>query len=292
MKKLIYTLALALAGTFAQAQVKIGANPGSIGTNSNLEVEATNGSKTVIRKDNGNMGIGTQSPATKLEISSGSANTSGLRLSDLNSTTPPFSGTTATLGVNQNGDVVVVNGVTGTNTGTTQVMRIGFNYQTMPGNSTTPYRFYQANSAAEMGTNYFGGQNYINTIIGSSFQESIAIPAGSGTRARTTDRIFIPAGVYKISIGIEGTFSGNSSANYLGVQVNVDNTIYTGIPISNIDYFENTGAFATTLLELTVGRYIDFEGYCQYFSFSVNNPTSGAASPKIYNSTIMIEKLL
>ncbi len=41
MKKFIYTLALALAGTCAQAQVKVGNNPGTINPGSVLEMEAT-----------------------------------------------------------------------------------------------------------------------------------------------------------------------------------------------------------------------------------------------------------
>lgn len=50
------------------AQVKIGANPTTIGTNNNLEVEAANGNKTVIQKNNGNVGIGTTTPTAKLHV--------------------------------------------------------------------------------------------------------------------------------------------------------------------------------------------------------------------------------
>lgn len=44
------------------AQVKIGANPATIGTSSNLEVESTNGNKTIINKTTGQLTIqdGTQ----------------------------------------------------------------------------------------------------------------------------------------------------------------------------------------------------------------------------------------
>ncbi len=45
-----------------QAQVKIGSNPSTISTNVNLEVEASNGLKTVITKDSGSVGIGTNTP--------------------------------------------------------------------------------------------------------------------------------------------------------------------------------------------------------------------------------------
>lgn len=42
MKKVLYILTLVLAGTLAQAQVKVGANPGTINGGSALEIEATN----------------------------------------------------------------------------------------------------------------------------------------------------------------------------------------------------------------------------------------------------------
>ncbi len=62
MKKLLYTLSLALLGTLAHAQVKIGSNPGTIGSSSNLEIEASNGNKTSINKSTGQVTIadGTQ----------------------------------------------------------------------------------------------------------------------------------------------------------------------------------------------------------------------------------------
>ncbi|REA62926.1 hypothetical protein DSL64_08430 [Dyadobacter luteus] len=79
---LIAAFVAASSGAFAQ--VKIGSNPVVIGPNNNLEVEATNGNKTVILKDNGNVGIGTTAPGNKAEINSGTANTSGLRFTNLN----------------------------------------------------------------------------------------------------------------------------------------------------------------------------------------------------------------
>lgn len=62
MKKLIYVLVLAWVSFIAlpnaaRAQVKIGANAKTIGTNSNLEVEATNGKKTIVDKATGQVTI-------------------------------------------------------------------------------------------------------------------------------------------------------------------------------------------------------------------------------------------
>lgn len=57
---------------------------------------------------NNRVGIGTGTPSSKLEINSGTSNTSGLKFSNLNSSTPLSSG--ATLGVDANGNVVTVPG--------------------------------------------------------------------------------------------------------------------------------------------------------------------------------------
>lgn len=59
-------------------------------------------------KSNGNVGIGTIDPTAKLEINAGTANTSGLKFTQLNASTPVSSG--ATLGVDAAGNVVTVPG--------------------------------------------------------------------------------------------------------------------------------------------------------------------------------------
>ncbi|WP_019991086.1 hypothetical protein [Rudanella lutea] len=71
MKKHIYFLTslialLWLGGTLAHAQVKIGANPGIIGSSSNLEVEANNGNKTVVDKATGAVSITATADPLKL----------------------------------------------------------------------------------------------------------------------------------------------------------------------------------------------------------------------------------
>ena len=57
---------------------------------------------------NGKLGIGTSSPGSNLEINANTANTSGLKFTNLTSATPTSSG--ATLGVDASGNVVTVNG--------------------------------------------------------------------------------------------------------------------------------------------------------------------------------------
>lgn len=62
LKHIFFTLAAMALFSTAQAQVKVGANPGTIESTSALEVEATNGNKTTINKTNGQVTIkdGTQ----------------------------------------------------------------------------------------------------------------------------------------------------------------------------------------------------------------------------------------
>jgi len=50
------------------AQLKVGSNPFNIKSNTNLEVEASNGSSFYVSKDSGNLGINTFTPSRKIEI--------------------------------------------------------------------------------------------------------------------------------------------------------------------------------------------------------------------------------
>ncbi|WP_449386897.1 hypothetical protein [Chryseobacterium lineare] len=86
-----------------------------------------------VVKDTGNVGIGTSSPSAKLELNSGTTNTSGLKFTNLNSSTPTSSGTT--LGVDASGNIVTVQGsafvpATGKSvlTATTNIAANGANY--------------------------------------------------------------------------------------------------------------------------------------------------------------------
>ncbi|PWJ52745.1 hypothetical protein CLV98_1323 [Dyadobacter jejuensis] len=67
MKNIFYFLLL-LTYAPSYAQVKIGSNPTIFTPNTNLEVEATNGSKVVIEQSEGKVGIGTSSLDAKLNV--------------------------------------------------------------------------------------------------------------------------------------------------------------------------------------------------------------------------------
>ncbi|WP_289665943.1 hypothetical protein [Flavobacterium panacagri] len=81
----------------------------SIGTNDTFDLPIqTNGTEKMRVTSDGNIGIGTSAPTTKLEINSSTTNTSGLKFTNLNAATPISAG--ATLGVDSSGNVVTVNG--------------------------------------------------------------------------------------------------------------------------------------------------------------------------------------
>ncbi|MFP3597484.1 hypothetical protein [Chryseobacterium sp. SIMBA_029] len=79
----------------------------SIGsTNASPLVLKTNGIERLTILSDGNVGIGTSAPHTKLEISSDTANTSGTRFTNLNSASPISTG--QTLGVDAAGNVITL----------------------------------------------------------------------------------------------------------------------------------------------------------------------------------------
>ncbi|WP_051881810.1 hypothetical protein [Chryseobacterium soli] len=79
----------------------------SIGsTNASPLVLKTNGIERLTILNNGNIGVGTSAPNAKLEISSGTANTSGTRFTNLNSASPISTG--QTLGVDAAGNVITL----------------------------------------------------------------------------------------------------------------------------------------------------------------------------------------
>jgi len=85
----------------------IGGGSAYIGTttSNNLNLMTNNGARVVITPT-GNVGIGTATPSTSLEINSGSTGVSGLKFTSFNSNTPV--GTGQAIGVDSSGNVITV----------------------------------------------------------------------------------------------------------------------------------------------------------------------------------------
>lgn len=78
-----------------------------LGTTDNIGLSfRTNNAIRATISSAGNFGIGTITPNAKLEVSSGVANTSGVRFTDLNSSSPTSVG--QAIGINATGDIVTV----------------------------------------------------------------------------------------------------------------------------------------------------------------------------------------
>ena len=96
MKKILIT-ALLLVGITATAQVKVGSNPTTLATNAagtaddanfQVEGETASGNKQFVILQNGNVGIGTTTPAEALELGNGnqlqlSSNSSSSNVGDI-----------------------------------------------------------------------------------------------------------------------------------------------------------------------------------------------------------------
>ncbi|MBL1219953.1 hypothetical protein JET18_03835 [Chryseobacterium sp. L7] len=144
----------------------------SIGTtNATPLTLKTNGTERMALISNGNVGIGTVAPNTALELTSGTANTSGLRFTTLTSASPIGAG--QALGVDSSGNLVTVANPSPTNVNISSV------------NSTTGANFNVNDLAATIvsGTSQSitvptGGKAlFINFMLGVDYTNN---PAGGG----------------------------------------------------------------------------------------------------------------
>lgn len=57
-----------------QAQLKVGSNPKEVDSTLFFQVESLNGQNIVVQKNSGNVGVGTKTPASKLEVNGVASN--------------------------------------------------------------------------------------------------------------------------------------------------------------------------------------------------------------------------
>lgn len=116
MRKNLYSIIVLFAANLSFGQVGINtSNPQTIFNIDGKKDNPLTGAPTAAQgindfvvTEDGNVGVGKVNPASKVEINSGTANTSGLQFTNFTSASPVSSG--ATLGVDSSGKVVIVQG--------------------------------------------------------------------------------------------------------------------------------------------------------------------------------------
>ncbi|WP_346984429.1 hypothetical protein [Chryseobacterium sp. POE27] len=229
---------------------------------------------------NNRVGIGTATPQKILHVN---ANNNSIRFENL----PSLSA-----GINSTGLVVDTNGdVYKNNTASTegQILRIGLNSNTYNAGSEAALRFNLNNDAAEMDVASNGASNFINTINGCTITENAVLTAGFGTPSRTTDRIILQPGVYKVQARIVGNFGAQNNSNNLTIKAIVGNNEYSLISFSNSSNAYGTAYFDDYII-IDTAQSLDFTIVPLTSNFTIITKASPGVGQS-YRSLIMIQRL-
>lgn len=280
--------------TASTSAIGVAANNNYMGTDDNVAlVLATNSLERMRITQDGKIGIGINNPSKKLEIDAGN---DLLKISNLS--TVPLTTTSEFLVLNPTTGEI---GRSEAKNTAGQIMRFGLNSGAFD-TTERPMRFNSHNAAGEMGNSPNGNANFINTINGATFHEAQVMAAGTGTVARTTDRVFLLAGTYRVTLKISLTTPN-------ALLISVLNNIYFKIIINNNEYslqqasFQANGGLGNTTIYATgytIEDYLDLSSD-SYLDFSTQN-TDGSSDYKFidrvaigsgnsYRSIIMIERI-
>ncbi|MCS3530919.1 hypothetical protein [Chryseobacterium sp. JUb7] len=229
----------------------------------------------------GNVGIGTTTPARRLHVN---ANSSAVRFESLG--TLPTNTSSTGLVIDDNGDIYKNNTVSVEG----QILRLGLNAVAYAVNTEVGLRFNLNDTAGEMGNAPNAAPNFINTIVGASITAAVAAVAGQGSPARTTDRIVLQPGIYKVQVRLVGNFGGINSANNVFLKSIVNNNEYSLVNFTNSSNQTTTYYF---------DDFINITGTAQTVDFTISPgtntfTTSSSASPgtgNSYRSLILIQRL-
>jgi len=230
--------------------------------------------------NNGHVGIGISAPTKVLDIN---ANNDALKVTNLPNL--PASTASNALVIDASGNIYKnnVESVSG------QIIRVGLNTQTLSTTFEVPIRFNTSISPG-MGNAPNGAPNFINTIVGSSIITASAVTAGIGTPSRTTDRIQLPVGVYKITARLVVNYSGLGNGGTFFLKCTVNNNEYSLINFSHNgnnttnlnfeDYINITGS----------AQFVDFTGAADFNAMTISSSASPGTGNS-YRSLILIERL-
>jgi hypothetical protein len=170
-----------------------------------------------------------------------------------------------------------------------QVIRLGLNAGTYaPGEKAL--RFNSHNTATEMQDAANGADNFINTISGATITEAQAGAAGTGVPARTTDRISLPAGLYRVTVRLAGYFSAADPGNGAYVKFVAGNSEYSlEYTLANGNTVSN-GDEVSDYVNLTGPSSLDFTLNSFANTFNVDS-RAAAGTGQSYRSLILIERL-
>ncbi len=236
------------------AAIGVAANGDYIGTKDNADfIVGTNGLERLRITAAGNIAIGKTNPTKRLEIN---ANNDYIKFENLATKTTTTKTFFMVRDANNEVGLSEVENVAG------QLIRIGLNtaaYDT----TEKAIRFKDNNDATEM-----GGNNFINTVTGSSFTEG-------GALATDKDFINLPPGTYKITLKASYT-NGSSGLLSLSTTNNLNFRFY----VNGTEYSRQYSNFnATGLLSLGIAADL-VKNDCIFTDFL----TLTAASTPIYFS--------
>ena len=254
-------------------------------TNSRVELGTTSDglprqeNTQVVITDNGNLGINITNPTKRLEINAATPGNSTDVLRIKNLATPSVNVITSTLQIDSEGNV----GRKSEENVEGQILRLPLKSFSVTTGNLHGIRIDQSTLNAPN-----GASNVINMITNSSEYEY--------TYPNTnviTDRIRLPAGIYKIEVKILGNFSAASTQNSIKLKTQVN-----GLEYSSQDFGSNTntsgqrytGFVATDLIKLETNSELDFIIESLQNNFNLIGAV-GIGGGSSYRSLLLIQRI-
>lgn len=203
----------------------IGANiTGTAALTNTIIIADGNGTKRLFIDNNGRAGFGTTTPNTTLEVNSGTASISGLRLTNLKSTSTQTVTNGTALSVDANGNIILVPDVSG-GAGGSVVINAGTNV-TVGGAGTliSPYVIAASTGTSLWSTTAIGTANIINTNAG-------GVIIGTGiTSAPTGYKLYVSDGILSEKVKVALKNSSNWADNVFAKD-------YQLLPLKEVETF-------------------------------------------------------
>lgn len=211
------------------------------GTTTKLSIGTTNATPLTLKTNavdkltllsNGNVGIGSTAPSSAFELTSGTANTSGLRLTNLTSASPI--GTGQALGVDATGNLVTVANPSPTNVNTSSVnstVAANFNVTdliptivsgtsqtiTVPTGGKALFINFMlgvdyVNNPAGSGTAYYEARLYIDGVATDCYMRTQEVGISTNASFTISTIKFLAAGNHTIDVRMLRTFNNGTTS--------------------------------------------------------------------------------